>query len=351
MTNELSTAPAYAEVSKAHVQELIARGRTEYRVFEPIDALDPDEAGTRTIREAMIEIVEINAASDLKAGEPICQTAGALLGSEGFNVPAMFDAWRRCLAASQHDRKAMKPLCSDFMAVVHAFSAEVLLESLDFVVELIEHHKRDALAMIESSLGQRVHLLAADVRKQCLDFLMKYVPVTYPKPLEGLVHISALLFENGEQDLVDALGGVCTPESVEKDRAVEPFLDKCGVTLQTLASDLRLPYLRLSIRIAGQSLGSASSVATGLPKRLAAMDQDAQVQYLCAFERIVQHASIRAVGFCLRSLDKLFSPRPAASTQALVDLICAVGEAYGPSAASDFIAKKTQASKQAWADA
>lgn len=351
MTNQPNATSASAEVSKAHVQELVARGRSEYRVFELIDALDPDETGTRAIREATIEIVEINAASDLKAGVPICQTASTLLSSEGLDAPAMFDAWRRCLVASQHDRKAMKPLCSDFVAVMHALSSKVLLESIDFVVELIEHHKRDALAMIRSSLGERIHLLEADVRKQCLDFLMKYVPVTYPKPLEGLVHIIAHLIENGEQDLVDTLASICTPESVGKDRAVEPFLEKCGVTLRALASDLHLPYLRLSIRVAGQSLGSASSLATSLPKRLTAIDRDAQVQYLCAFERIVQHASIRAVSFCLRSLDKLFSPRPAASTLALVDLICAVGEAYGPSAASDFIAKKTPASKQAWGNA
>jgi len=351
MTNEPNTDPACAEVAKAHIQELIGKGRTEYRVFELIDALEADETGIRAIREAAIEIVEICATSDLKAGKSICETARSLLSSEGLDHPAMFDAWRRCLAASQHDRKAMKPLCSDFMEVVQAFSAEVLLDSLDFVVELIEHHKRDALAMIRSSLGERIRTLKAEARKQCFDFLMEYLPVTYPKPLEGLVHICALLFESGEQELVDTLGRVCTPESVEKDRAVEPFLEKCGTTLRALEPDLRLPYLRLSIRIAGQSLGSASSVATALPKRLTAIDAEAQLQYLCAFERIVQHSSIRAVAFCLRSLDKLFSPRPAASALTLVDLICAVGEAYGPTAASDFIEKKTQASKQARADA
>lgn len=348
MTNDLAPANPPDDLAKAHIQQLIQKGKGDYRVFDTIDALDLREAEATAMQDAVVAIVEANITEDLRQGESICAGARRLLDSEGLDIPAMFQAWRRCVEAAKHDRKAMKALCADFSSVAAALPHEGTDEVLDLVVGMIQHHKWDALAMIQTPLAGLVHSLPPDKRRKWLDFLMPYVPVAYPKPLQGLIRISAVLFDQGDEGLVKTFADMCPAQALEDNREVEPFLAKCGATLETLPAALHLPYVRLSIRAASQSFGSASAVAVGLRKKLGAIDESAQADYLDCFARTVEHGSIRTVGFCLGALHKLFTPTPAAGVNELVDTICRVGERYGPSAAQAFIEKRTEASRRAW---
>ena len=348
MSDDSDITQSPEDLSKAHIQELIEKGKAEYRVFGLIDALGLEEAETAAIREALVAVVEVNITEDLRQGDSIHGTARSLLDSTGVDIAAMFQAWRRCVEAAMHDRKAMKALCADFGSVMDALPNEDVDKSLEFVVGMIQHHKRDALQMIRSPVAGLMQSLPSDKRRKWLDFLMPYLPVALPKPLQGLVRISAVLFGRADEGLVETFAENCPAQALEDNREVEPFLVKCAATLDSLPPDSHLPYVRLSIRVASQSFGSASAVAVGLRKKIGAIEECAAGHYLDCFARIVESASIRAVGFCLGPLHKLFTPTPVAGVDGLVDAICQVGERYGASAAQAFMEKRTDASRRSW---
>ena len=52
MSDDQQTQPDEPRAGQAHVQELIAKGQSDYAVFESLDALDPAQPETAAIREA-----------------------------------------------------------------------------------------------------------------------------------------------------------------------------------------------------------------------------------------------------------------------------------------------------------
>ena len=344
----MTDADPIASPAYAHVRELIAAGKHGYRVFDVLDAagLPPDAVGS--IRRALVQVVEVDLVQELKQGEGILDTARALLAMEAADRPGLFAAWARVLVAAQHNRKAMKELCSDFTALVACLSPAALLATEDFVAALIEHQKRDGLDMILEGLGATIQSMSESQREEWFAFLEPYVPLVYPKPLAGLARISGALVCHGENALLEVLGGICDLDTVENDREVEPFLLRCSGSLAQVADELGLPYLRLCLQIAKQSCGSAGSVAKQMPKRLDLLPEPARLRYLEAFARVVEHASIRTVSFCLKALHGMFAQESVSGLDEFVDAVCEVGRDYGASAADAFVQRKTAASRAAW---
>ena len=268
MTDEHERPAVQSDLAQAHVQELIAKGKAHYLVFELIDALDADEPDSESIREAVVGVVEANAREELKQGREIRETARTLLARDG--RAKLVQAWRTCLDAAAPDRKAMKSICADFAAIVDEVSAEALLESLDFVGEVLSHHGRQGVAMLCEGLGERLRSLPADKRAAFIEWLTPYAPCAYDKPFAGLTRIVAVLVDNDDTDLLGKLKEALPTEVFEEEVPPDKFAIHCGAGIDAVPESLRYPYVRLACTMALTCCSSAASVSGSIGIHLSA---------------------------------------------------------------------------------
>ena len=346
MTDNTETAPLGSSAAQAHVKELIARGKTDYAVFELIDGLDPDTPHLAAIREPVVGVVQTNVREELKQGQAIRETAEKLLD---LAEPAdLFGAWQACVDAAAPDRKALKGLCEGFARIVEAVGREVLIESLELATEVLQNHGRSGVEMLAGALGRALAALPPDKRSAYREWLTPYIPSAYDKPFAGLARIAKVLVQHDETDLLEKLAEALPTKAFEEDVPPDKFAVKCGDGIDKVPVELQRQYARLGATIALQCCSSSAAVSAKLPAKLEQIDAAARGKYLDCFIRLVDCVGIRVHGFCLKPLHKAFAPTPSVAELDYVDLVCAEGKQYGSGAAAAFIEQRTQVSREAW---
>jgi hypothetical protein len=335
-----------AAAARAHVAELISAGAEQYRLLDEVAAIRAaDEAA---IRAAVGGIVDVLVVEELKPVEATRQTLRLLLKAEPAVRGVLFEGWRRTVAAAAPHRAAARAACAGFAGWVEGVPAANLSVLIELLPCLASCHGREigrVAAALRTALTPPAGPAGLDAYRT---FLQGYAEHVSSEHLEGLFSLAGLCLNAETAAAVREFGAVCTPDAVaQQDDACE-LLEKAGDAVQAAPAGIRGPALRLLTRIATRSLGSAAHAASRLSRGITAIGPEAQVPYLDAFSRMVEHVGAAGIGFCLGSLRERFARRDAAGAAAFVDAACCVADLAGPRAAFHFVNRATAAARTAW---
>jgi hypothetical protein len=349
MNNNQKADGIMLKTAKSHVDNLSKRKvKFGFQIFELLDAGKVVAEDSERIRKVMIRIVELNVLEQLSQGKQIYRTTENILKLKQCNTGLLFETWIKCLNAAKPDRKVMKLMCSDFVSLISSLSAEYAECLIVTIPELVEHYKEEAFAVVPSVADALSKLASHEQRLKYLDVLRKYFTVVSPNAVKGLSQISVFLFSPTNSDLFEEFKTNCSPKLLKHGSYVDRFIKSCGSAIDSVPEEFQRRYLHLCLIAASQSFGSASFVATNLPKRLKELDITLRGQYVDSCVRIIDNVGICSIGFCFGPLYKRFSSHSPDEIRKLVEQICEIATKYGSHAAWEFTERTTQTSKAFW---
>lgn len=340
--------PHKADAARRHLDELIEGGRSAYRIFTVIDALDARQPDTARLRASAIRMVGDLLAAKVAAGGALRKAAAQLLEAAHPDRAALFESWQRCLAAARPDTKAMKDICIQFPAWTAELPESCERGYLEFLPKLFRGHKREGVDVVPDLQAFVRRCGKPEQAARCFEFLAAYLPRTPRGELKGLCALAAFCCKSASADRDRVFMDACPPRTVAKDFDAEDFLVSAGAAMIALHGELKARAFDLFIALANRAYGSAEFAAHDLPRKLDPLPEKVRAHYVDAFARIADTAGIGATGFCAGRLHKLYASAQTGDVDALVGRICEIAAHYGPNAAQEFIERKTPASREGW---
>lgn len=331
-----------AEVIWLHMDELIQKGMSEYRVFDMLAGLTVPAADIDGIRRILIELVELNIAEQLNLGEEIGAAARKLLQRSFQPGKLLFQTWWDCLEAVKPERKLLKQLVTDFDGIldqVKPFSREYI----EFLPLLYKSFGSQAEQVMRSLSAILTNEVPSEQISDFLAFLELYIGFSPYELFSAILQVGAVMAA-ADASIQAEFKEICNPDVLQENREAQRFVLALGSNLEKFPGANRHRLLRLGLLVALSSLSSASFVQSKIEVSMGKLPAESKAAYLDALFDIISHAGIGLVGFCLGDLADLFAAHPQ-KTRDYAQVITAIAARYGPQAASCFVGKKTAAAK------
>jgi hypothetical protein len=334
------------EWSESHVNDLIARGFLRYKAFELIDkrGLSPDER--RATREALGDIVEAMYQQRLRHDKAMLGNVQALLELKCEETSPIFRAWTETLKACASAHKAAELVCSRFSFIACRVPGPLQARFFSLAPQFPTQYGNASFGLMSIIADTLASIGSDDGGAVCLDLVERYMPVASPETLAAIVRLGATCHRKGQVRNLDQFVKVCTPAEVKRDRYCEPFVVAYARGVDDTPSSITPKYVDLCMIAARSSFGSASYVASRVPRMVRALKADAQGAYVDSILRIVRSVGICSVGFCSKRLLCLFKRKGNAAGLSLTGVICRIADDYGSSAAMAFIDRSTPTSRK-----
>ncbi len=338
---------AAVDVAGKHVDALVADGKTLYGVFELIDPLPGDDPATDGVRSAVAGIVDVLDALDENPVDDVRAGIIALLEQDEHDKATVFEGWLKLLRAARPYHRTIGAICADYSRWIAGLPSETFNSCLYTMGGLCSCYGNDAHRLVDI-LCHYIKELAPARQTHYLEMLETYGGHLETKPLTGLMETLPLLYARDDEKLLEQFKETFTVETL----AEQNDAGKCVCAIAALGQSLPLEQqalvVPLTMTAAAQSHGSATQLATRLPRKAQDTDESNRLRYIETSKTIVESAGICTVGFCLRELPGLVARVPAEELAAWVDCVRETSERYGARAAAAFVDKATSASRECW---